>query len=190
MQRHDGDRQLRRLLIDEAVAGLLGSEQRKPGGPDRLPGELGDDARVVGPSPTFVVSGEHGLGQHFFDRHRRPVGVPPRGLVEHPSQEVDVAPRGGTDVHHSSISAATACSPSIPTARNSSSRSPIDASTPTISSRFTPGAKAFSFSFFFIEETFIPVARSGRTSAAATRSPATASAWTTAFDIRSVRYRS
>ena len=57
-----------------------------------------------------------------------------------------------------------------------------------ISSRFTPGANAFSLSFFFTDETFMPVAFSGRTSAEATRRPATASACTTAFDIRSVRY--
>jgi hypothetical protein len=63
-------------------------------------------------------------------------------------------------------------------------------STSLTSSRFTPGAKDFSLSFFFTLETFMPVAFSGRTSAAATRSPATASACTTAFDIRSVRYPS
>ena len=73
---------------------------------------------------------------------------------------------------------------------NSSSGSPIDASTSVISSRFTPGANAFSFSFFFTDETFIPSAFSGRTSADATSSPDTASACTTALDIRSVRYRS
>ena len=87
-----------------------------------------------------------------------------------------------------SISGATDCSPAIDTARNSSSGSPIEDSTSVISSRFTPGANAFSFSFFFTDETFMPVAFSGRTSAEATRRPATASACTTALDIRSVRY--
>ena len=62
------------------------------------------------------------------------------------------------------------------------------ASAPYTSSRFTPGANAFSFSFFFTDDTFMPAERSGRTSAAATSSPAMASACTTALDIRSVRY--
>jgi hypothetical protein len=90
----------------------------------------------------------------------------------------------------SSISGATSCKPWMEIAMNSSKGSPIFASTSATSSRFTPGANDFSLSFFLTLETFMPADRSGRTSAAATRRPATASAFTTAFDIRSVRYSS
>src|SRR3989442_15879219 len=54
--RDDGDRQLRGLLVDEAVAGLVGREEPVPGGADRLEALDRDDGRVAPPPPALDVA--------------------------------------------------------------------------------------------------------------------------------------
>src|SRR5579864_4211291 len=54
--RHDGDRQLRRLLVDEAEAGLVRSEEAIPGGAVRVRAFHGDDAGVAGAPPVADVA--------------------------------------------------------------------------------------------------------------------------------------
>src|SRR6266571_5966786 len=115
------------------------------------------------------------------DRLPKPATLPQRGV----SSQTALCPVSAR--RQRPMSAATDCNPSIETAKNSSRSRPSVSGAWVTSSRFTPGANAFSFSFFLTDETFMPVAFSGRTSAAATNRPATASAWTIALDIRSVR---
>ena len=116
-------------------------------------------AGIADPRPALLVGEEperlDGVDPERLDDRAVPVGhVAMIGLVA-----------------YRSICGATSCRPSIETARNSSSGRPISSSTSSTSSRLTPGANAFSLSFFFTLETFMPVAFSGRTSAAATSKP-------------------
>jgi hypothetical protein len=99
MERHDGDPELGRLLVDEPPARLLLGKQPVPRGADRFPVELGDHSSVSWSPPLSVVPLEHRVGERGDHPFARPVRVPRRGLVEHLLQELNVTGPGGPNVH-------------------------------------------------------------------------------------------
>ena len=110
MQRRHRDRELRRLLVHEPVAGRLGGEPAVPRRADRLALDLGDDAAVALATPSLVVPDQDRVREDLLDRLARPIGVPPGGLVEHLLQERHVVRGRGSDVHRgSSVRSLRAC---------------------------------------------------------------------------------
>src|SRR5205085_5772055 len=85
--RDDGDRQLRRLLVDEAEARLLAREEAVPRGPDRVRVVERDEPLVARPAPVEDVAG---------NRQVAALAHPPVvGVAEHVAEEADVPwPRG------------------------------------------------------------------------------------------------
>jgi hypothetical protein len=81
----DRDRQLGRVLVDEAVARLVLLEQAGPRGADRKAFVERDDARVALPAPRHHVSVDGLLV--LAGRHLTAV----EGVVEHVAQETNVA---------------------------------------------------------------------------------------------------
>src|SRR5579884_4413904 len=79
--RHDGDRQLGRLLVDEAEAGGRGRKQPVPGRPVGVRAREGDDAGVAAPSPVLDVAVDRQVG----------IAEPPVvGVAEHVAEEAHV----------------------------------------------------------------------------------------------------
>jgi len=54
---------------------------------------------IVWMAKRAILAKQHGLGEHLFHGLARPIGVPPRRLVEHLPQEHEILGRRGTDVH-------------------------------------------------------------------------------------------
>src|SRR5579862_5262678 len=85
--RDDGDRQLRRLLVDEAEARLVGGEHAVPRGAVRVRAFHGDDAGVALASPVADVA---------VDGPLRVLAHPPEVRVaEHVAEEARVLSVGG-----------------------------------------------------------------------------------------------
>src|SRR5207244_3953557 len=85
---NDGDRELRRLLVDEAEARLARREEAVPGGSDG-PVLPRDQARVAGTAEVVDVAGNRQIGIH--------VQAPVVRVLEHVAKEPDVLRTGLTD---------------------------------------------------------------------------------------------
>src|SRR6266496_3823279 len=109
--RDDRDRELRRLLVDEAEARVLPREQPIPGGADRHELVEDDQRTVAGAAPAVDVAGQRGL----LVPHRRP---PVEGVAEHVAEERDVARAAGSD-HRREFTAAGARAHGRPTSARS-----------------------------------------------------------------------
>src|SRR5438105_2268076 len=83
--RHDGDRQLRRLLVDEAEPRLVRREEPVPGGAVRMRPVHRDDPGVAGPAPVPHVAVDRAfglLGESPVIRVAEHVAVETPGCVE------------------------------------------------------------------------------------------------------------
>ena len=100
MQRRHRDRHLGRLLVDEPVAGLLGSlNSRYHTAPIGHAFDLGDHPAVARAAPALVVAAQDGFVEDLLDRLTRPVRVPAGGFVQHRLEEVVVVLGRRSDVH-------------------------------------------------------------------------------------------
>src|SRR5262245_31714899 len=95
----NGDRQLRRLLVDEAVARLALLEQAVPGRADVARVAVSDDGRIARPAPAHDVA----LDRALRGIHRR-VLAPVVRVVQHVAKEARVVAATGTD-HSADLSA-------------------------------------------------------------------------------------
>src|SRR5262249_39229960 len=98
------DRQLRRLLVDEAVARLALLEQAVPGRADVARVAVGDDGRIARPAPAHDVA----LDRALRGIHRR-VLAPVVRVVQHVAKEARVVAATGTD-HSADLSAKSSIS--------------------------------------------------------------------------------
>src|SRR5262245_47429459 len=91
-RRHDGDRQLGRLFVDEAVAGLALLEEPVPGGADVAGIAVRDHRGVAGPAPAPHVPLDGAL--HRILRH---VLAPVVRVVEHVAEKARVVAAAGAN---------------------------------------------------------------------------------------------
>jgi hypothetical protein len=98
----DGDRELRRLLVNVARAVLRLREEPVPDEPDRLPALLCDERGVAGTPPTLVE--DHDLRVRQAPLHRWQLDVRPPGErgVQHLAEEREVMLLEVADLHHRS----------------------------------------------------------------------------------------
>src|SRR3954447_2988891 len=89
---HDGDRQLGRPLVDEAVARLAFLEQAEPRRTDVAGLAVGDHRRVARPTPAHDIALDGALGRILRDAL-----APVERVVEHVAEEARVVAAAGTD---------------------------------------------------------------------------------------------
>src|SRR6266498_622017 len=137
-RRHDGDRQLGRLLVDEAVARLALLEEPVPRGTDVSGVVVGDHGGVAGAAPAHDVA-LHGS----LHRIQRCVLAPVVRVVEHVAQEARVVATTGAD--HETRSCASWMR--LPSGSYTSSRRTWPCSSSTVPT-FTPSPRKRSASAF------------------------------------------
>src|SRR5919198_4557982 len=121
--RNDGDRELGRLLVDEAVSRVVATEKAVPRGADRKAVLDRDQDGVARPPPTLDIAG---------DRARLLAGAalaPVVGVVEHVAEEADILPASAANDHRPLTHSASAgsSSRSFSVWRNSAAGAPSTA---------------------------------------------------------------
>ena len=95
----DGNRQLRRVLVDEAFTVLRRGEQAAPRQPDELPVVVDDERRVAWPSPPLVEDRDLRVGNDELLRGQLAVRSPIEGGIQHLAKEVQLPATKVTDDH-------------------------------------------------------------------------------------------
>src|SRR5581483_5475707 len=132
--RHDGDGELRRLLVDEAESRLVGREDAVPGGPVRVRALEREHARVARTAPVAHVAIDGPL-RIFGD-------APVIRVAQHVAEEAHVALVHGS-LHHSSWASCTR----LPSGSSTSSSRISPPSSSTIPTS-TPSERSRSASAF------------------------------------------
>ena len=95
----DRDRELGRLLVDEAVAVLVLGEEAAPGRADELSVLLRDDGGIARPAPAAVVDHDQLVREHELARRQLSVSSPVERGVEHLAEEVQLVAAELADLH-------------------------------------------------------------------------------------------
>jgi len=94
----DGDHQLRRRLVDVALAVVFRREKATEGAAYGLPGQTHDHAEVAGPAPIPVITHDLGVQQDQQPRPAITVGIPCQGTIDRLAQEFEVVGHSRPDL--------------------------------------------------------------------------------------------